>query len=107
MQLTMFKGYPDLVGRRQTFCGSGAGPAVYNSTTGDVLLIPGYERYIDCVLEIPLDPTGTYYGVAKPSVAGARATWAIFYYTAAGAQVSNATVMSTFNFVVSGFMGEF
>lgn len=108
MQLALFKGYPDLIGRRQAFCGSGAGPISYNSTTGDPISVPGYERYVDIVLEVPQDPTGTYYAVARPSIAGARATWSLFYYAASNsAAVGNATNLSTFNFTVAGFMGEY
>lgn len=107
MQLTLFPGYPDLMGRRMAFVGYGPAPTTYsnNATTGgDTLFVPGYDSYIDCVLEIPLDPTGTAFGVAQPSIAGPRATWKIFYYTAAGAQVTTASQLTGLNFIVSGFL---
>lgn len=108
MQLTLLKGYPDLIGRRQAFCGTGTGPAIYNATTGDPVIVPGYERYIDIVLEVPQDPTGTYYAVARPSLAGARATWSLFYYNASNSTaVGNATNLSAVSFVIAGFMGEY
>ena len=107
MQITLFPGYPDLMGRRQAFVGYGAAPTTYSSSVGDQIVIPGYEKYIDCILEIPLDSTGTAYGVAKPSFAGPRATWNIIYYTAAGALVTTASQLAGLNFVVSGFFGEY
>lgn len=108
MQLTMFPGYPDLVGRRQIFVAYGVGPAVYNQTTGDVISL-AYERYIDCIDEVPQDPTGTYYAVARPSFAGPRATWALHYYPTNSATevANNSTALAAINFVVSGKIGEY
>ena len=108
MQLTLLKGYPDLIGRRMAFCGYGTGPTSYNSTTGDTITIPGYERYIDIVLEAAEDPTGTYYAVARPSAVGARATWSLFWFTASNSTpVSNATNLSAYSLQIAGFMGEY
>jgi hypothetical protein len=105
MQLTFFPGYPDLMGRKQAFVGFGLGPAVYNSTTGDPIVLPGYETYVDVVLEVPIDPTGTYYGVAQPSFNGPRATWGIHYFAKlTGTEVANAsTALAAISFIVSGF----
>lgn len=108
MQLTMLKGYPDLIGRRQAFVGTAVGPASYNATAGDVVAAPGYERYIDSILDVSQDPTGTYNGQARPSVAGGRATWTVHYYlVSSGAEVGNGVNLSAFNFTVAGFMGEY
>jgi hypothetical protein len=107
MLLTLLPGYPDLIGRRAAFVGYGIGPAVYNSTTGDVISIPG--KYIDIVLEVPQDPTGAYYAVARPSFAGPRASWALHYYSTSSATelANNSTALAALNFVVSGFYGEY
>ena len=119
MQLVKFlSGYPDLIGRRQAFVGVFQGPASYTAaagpplTGGDTLIIPGYEKYIDSLTEISIDTSGNYYAVAKPSVAGARATWTIFYYNAGtSALILNLTGaganLPTAQFIVSGFMGEY
>jgi len=119
MQLVKFlSGYPDLIGRRQAFVGVFSGPTSYTAsataplTGGDTLVIPGYEKYIDSITEISIDTLGNYFGVAKPSIAGARATWTIFYYNAAtGAIIQNLTggnsTLTTAQFLVSGFMGEY
>lgn len=109
MQLTLLKGYPDLIGRRQAFCGTGTGPAIYNATTGDPVIVPGYERYIDIVLEVPQDPTGAFYAVARPTLAGARASWALHYFIASTSVevANNSTSLAAINFVVAGFMGEY
>ena len=108
MILTLLKGYPDVVGRRQIFCGYGTGPAIYNQTTGDVLQGLGYERYIDCVLEATQDPTGTYYAVARPSIAGPRATWSLHWFvTATNAEVANGVNLSGYTLMVGGLMGEY
>ena len=117
MQLVkFFSGYPDLIGRRQAFVGVFQGPASYSATAsatqitggGDTLIIPGYEKYIDSISEISIDPTGTYFGIGLPSIAGPRPTWKIFYFNAAtGAVITAQTNLSTYNFIVSGFMGEY
>jgi len=108
MQLTLLKGYPDLVGRRQIFCGYGTGPNSYSQTTGDVLSIPGYERYIDIVLEAAQDPTGTYFAVARPSAVGARAVWSLHWFLCSNAsEVGNGVNLATFSLQVAGFMGEY
>jgi hypothetical protein len=109
MQLTLLKGYPDLIGRRQAICGYGTGPAVYNNVTGDVITIPGYERYIDAIFGGVLDTTGVILAHAKPSGSGARQTWALFYTTlSTGLPLANAsTAASGLIFQVGGFAGEY
>ena len=70
MQLTLLKGYPDMVGRRRNFCGYGTGPSSYSQTTGDVLAAVGYEVYFDNVFPTAQDPTGTYYAQPRPNAVG-------------------------------------
>ena len=108
MQLTLLKGYPDLIGRRQAFVGYGAGPASYSQTTGDVLAGPGYDKYYDIVNDTPQDPTGTYFAKARPSAVGPRATWSLHWFVVStGAEVANDVNLSTYNLQVGGNMGAF
>lgn len=106
MQLTLLQGYPDLVGRRANFAGSGVGPTSYNQTTGDVVSIP--RQYIDVLFGGVQDTTGTYTLQARPSLAGSRASWALHWFvTATGAEVANAVNLSAFSVVVGGFYGQY
>lgn len=112
MQLTLLKGYPDLMGRRRAFAGYGSGPSSYAST-GDPLILPGYESYIDAVFG-GVAVSGNYYVMASPSAAGARPTWTLYWFYAngahggtAGAPVSAATNLSAESVQIGGFWGEY
>lgn len=108
MQLTLLKGYPDMIGRRRTFCGYGAGPSSYSQTTGDPVSVIGYETYFDIVHDTPQDPTGTYYAQARPSAVGPRATWSLHWFVVStGAEVANAVNLSTYSLQVDGLMGQY
>lgn len=108
MQLTLLKGYPDMVGRRRLFCGYGTGPTSYSQTTGDVVSAVGYETYFDEVFNTPQDPTGTYKAEARPSAVGGRATWSLHWIVVAtGAEVANAVNLSTYSLQVSAFGGQY
>lgn len=108
MQITLFHGYPDRVGRRALWSGTGNGPKSYvgGNTPTDQILVGPYQFYIDSVTEVSISVSGTYYAIAQPSVAGVRATWNLRYFTTAtGAEVGNATDLSAEKFVLSGFGG--
>ncbi len=106
MQLTLLSGYPDLVGRRQLFCGFGTGPSSYSQSTGDPLSAFQYGGQFDSVFPTPQDPTGTYYAQPRPSAVGAKATWSLHWFVVAtGAEVANAVNLSTYSLQVSGFSG--
>jgi hypothetical protein len=106
MQLTLLSGYPDLVGRRQTFCGFGTGPSSYSQTTGDVLNAFQYGGKYDFVSNTPQDPTGTYFAEARPSAVGAGATWSLHWIVVAtGAEVANGVNLSAYSLQVAGFSG--
>jgi hypothetical protein len=98
--------YPDFVGRRALFVGNGPGPAVSSRTVGDIvsLALPNY--YIDAVLD-GASTDGLYYIQAFPTAVGPRASWSVFYFTSAGAQVTNATNLSGSTFVISAIVGQF
>jgi hypothetical protein len=108
MNVTLFHGYPDRVGKRSIWVGSGNGPASYvgGSAPTDQIIINQFQFYIDAITEISVSVSGTYYAIAQPSVAGVRANWFLRYYTAStGAEVSNATNLSAEKFIISGFGG--
>jgi len=108
MQLTFLKGYPDMVGRRRIYCGTGVGPTSYSQTTGDVLSNPGYDAYWDMVFVTPPDSTNTYYAIPRLNATGPRATWSLHWYDAATfTEVSNATNLSTYTLQVAGFGGQY
>jgi hypothetical protein len=107
MNLVMYKGYPDKVGRRQIFAGSGVGPTSYSQTTGDPITVPQFQNYIDAV-HMSQSVSGTYYARVQPSGAGPRQTWkAKYYVVATNAEVANAVNLSAETFIVSGFGGTY
>lgn len=107
MQLNIQQGYPDYIGRRLAFCGSGVGPTSYSQSTGDVLQPFAFQTYYDSVF-IGESVSGTYYARARPSNAGPRQTWAIHWYVVAtNAEVANAVNLSAETLVVSGFAGRY
>ena len=108
-QITLFKGYPDRIGKRFAFCGSYTGPASY-TTGGDPITLNQYQNYIDNIENSGgLSVSGTYIVRAIPSIAGPRATWKMKWYTAAAPQteVSAATNLSAETFIVSGLGGVY
>lgn len=107
MNLNLYKGYPDKVGRRQIFAGYGAGPSSYSQTTGDVINIPQFQNYIDSVFAAE-SVSGTYFARPQPGARGPRAAWRVNYYVVAtGAEVANAVDLSAETFVISGFGGTY
>jgi hypothetical protein len=107
--ISLFKGYPDYIGKRLAFCGSYTGPKSY-ATGGDPIQLPGFQNYIDNIENSGcLSVSGTYIIRAIPSAAGPRATWKVKWYTAAAPQteVSAATDLSAESFVLSGLGGVY
>ena len=107
MNLSLYKGYPDKVGRRQIFSGSGVGPTSYSQTTGDPITVPQFQNYIDSLF-VSQSVSGTYYARPQPSGAGPRQTWELKYYVVAtNVEVANAVNLSAETFIVSGFGGTY
>lgn len=107
--ISLFKGYPDRIGKRFAWCGSYAGPASYVSG-GDPVQLPTFDNFIDSIESNGnLSVSGTYVVRAIPSAAGARATWKLKWYTAAAPQteVSAATNLSAESFILSGLGGTY
>lgn len=99
--------YPDFVGRRAIFVGSGVGPVLSSSTVGDPITLDLPSYYIDAILA-GSSTDGTTFIQAFPNGVGPRATWSCFYYTAATPTAPiNATNLSTKTFVVAAFVGQF
>ena len=98
--------YPDFVGKRAIFVGSGTGPVSSSNTVGDVvtLAIPNY--YIDAILE-GASTDGLYYVQSFPTGIGPRQPYNLFYYNKAGTQVTPGTNLSGSTFVISCFVGQF
>jgi len=101
--------YPDFVGKRAIFVGTGAGPTAptNSAATADVITLALSNYYIDCVLS-GSSTDGTTFMVAFPYLsAGPRATWKAFYFTVGTAAPINGTDLSAKTFVVSAFVGQF
>jgi hypothetical protein len=102
MQIKLFPDWPNLLGRKQAFVGSGIGPALY-VTGGDVVTLTGYNTYIDA-LNDSVSLSGTYNLRAIPSIAGPRAVWKLQWIVfATGLEVAANTVLSGESAVVNGF----
>jgi hypothetical protein len=109
MVVNMTEGlYPDFVGRRQIFAGSGAGPASY-TTGGDTVTLSNPRLYIDIILSGGMLTTdGTYYVFPIASGSGPRATWKLKWYAVGGTtEVAGGTNLSTKTLNVGGFCGQF
>lgn len=112
MVVNMTEGlYPDFVGRRQIFAGTGKGPAVYNNVTGDVVTLSNPRLYIDAILTGGTFTTdGTYYALAQPiGGGGPRQQWCLRWFLAGGnTELANGSVaVANKTLAVAGFCGQF
>lgn len=107
MDITLYHGYPDLVGKRSMWAGYGS-PGVY-ATGGVSINILAYQYYIDSVDSSGiLSVSGNYWGRAIPSGKGPRATWKFKLYAVGSfTEVTNATDLSAETFVLSGKGGTY
>lgn len=107
MDITLYQGYPDRVGRRFIWAGYGS-PGTY-ATGGVSIVLPGFELYIDSVDSSGiLSLSGNYWGQAIPSAKGPRATWKFIIYSAGGfTQVPDKTNLAAETFVLSGKGGTY
>ncbi len=108
MQLTLLKGYPDLIGRKQVVVGFGNGPKPYSQANGDPVTIPGYERYIEMLFGGVMSTDKSTIAIAQPGGYGPRQTWSLFYYVASSnARVSDAADLSALVFQIGGITSEY
>jgi hypothetical protein len=107
MILQFFNGYPDFIGYRQAFAGSGTGPASY-VTGGDPVTLQNPRRFIDVFFGGALTLSGTYYVLPIPAAAEERTTWkAVWRVTSTNAEVGAAVDLSGETVVLGGFCGQF
>jgi hypothetical protein len=109
MQLTLLNGYPDLIGKRFAFCGSGTGPSSYvqKASGGDPLSVPRFQNYIDVAFP-SLSLSGTYVVYPYPSAVQERATWSLMWVTrSTGAEVASSTDLSAESVQLGGFGGVY
>ena len=64
--------YPDFIGRRATFVGSGTGPTSYVFGTGDLVTLNLPSYYIDALLGGVTSVSGKYVVYPNPAGIGAR-----------------------------------
>ena len=107
MNLNLYPGYPDRIGKRFAFAGWGIGPTSYNTTTKDPIALPGFQNYID-VLHGAITVSGTYQLRAIPSGKGPRATWKLVWVTASTqTEVTAATNLSGETVILGGLGGVY
>jgi hypothetical protein len=94
--------YPEFIGRRGVFVGSGAGPT--SAATADAVSVAVPNYYIDSVLG-GASTDGNYYVVGFPNGVGPRATWSLLYYNTSGTRQTGNLSGSTF--VVTTMVGQF
>lgn len=103
--------YPDFVGRRQIFAGTGTGPAVYSRVTGDVVTLSNPRLYIDSISSGgTLTTDGTLYVLVQPiGGGGPRQSWCLRWYTANGTTelTTGSTAAAGKTLAVAGFCGQF
>lgn len=113
MKLTFLHGYPDLIGKRYAFCGTGTGPTSYVQKTsspsggGDIVQAPRFQNYFDVIFPA-MSLSGTYVVYPYPVGSGARQTWALKWVTiSTGAEVTAATNLSAETVQLAGFGGNY
>ncbi len=100
--------YPDFVGRRAIFVGSGTGPASYSQTTGDPVSLSLQNYYIDAIPGGVQSVSGTYWVQPRPAGTGVRQAWSLHWFvTATGAEVAAAVNLSAESVQLGAFVGQF
>ena len=112
MVLALLQGYPDFVGKRQIFAGSGNGPASY-VTGGDPVTLSNPRLYIDVLMGGVLSVSGNYVVYVVPSGVGERQTWKALWFNATavhgtvGAQATAASNLAAEQVQLGGFCGQY
>jgi len=83
VNVTLLKGYPDFIGKRQAWAGYGNGPASYVQG-GDPLILPQYGAYLDTIDSSSLSVSQNYSVVGLPSGVGPRKSWKLKWLYAGG-----------------------
>ena len=99
--------YPEVVGRRGLFVGTGTGPATYSASTGDAVTLALPNYYIDAICGGFMSTDGSIFALAGPTGTGTRQTWNLYYYVAStGAQASGTAVAGKV-FQIAALVGQF
>jgi hypothetical protein len=107
MNLQLYKGYPDRIGKRLAFAGFGTGPTSYSQATRDPVSINAFQNYID-VLHGAITVSGTFTVQPIPSGPGPRQTWKLRWIVfATGAEVANGVNLSAETVVLGGLGGTY
>ena len=116
MQLTALKTpgsigglYPDFVGKRSLFVGTGTGPASY-ATSGDPVTASVTPFYFDLLFGGVYDTTGVYVAFSFVKATGTRQQWYLRYFAesdGALTEVSADTNLSAIVFQLGGIGGQF
>lgn len=73
--------YPNWIGNRQVYCGTGSGPAAYDATNGDPLSVAFSPFFIDDVTGgAHISLSGNYIVIPKPVTTGKGSTWVLYWY---------------------------
>lgn len=72
--------YPNLIGNRQVYVGTGNGPATYNQTTGDILSVNFTPFNIDAVLGPAVTPDLKFIAIPVPITVGKSGGWTLFWF---------------------------
>ena len=72
--------YPNWIGNRQVYVGTGNGPASYNATTGDPLSANFTPFFIDSVLGPCISVSGNYIVFPQISTSGKGGSWVLYWY---------------------------
>lgn len=105
--------YPDFIGRRAAFVGSGTGPVSYVLGTGDLVTLNLPNYYIDALLGGVTSVSGKYVVYPDPTGTGARQQWYLRWFIAlasagtVGAEAANATNLSGESVQLGALVGQF
>jgi hypothetical protein len=98
--------YPDYVGRRMIFTGSGSGPTLYVPTTGDPVTLGDPRLYIDAMFGGAMSVSGNYFVRPQPAGTGVRQTWALRWFLTNGTE-AGAINLSAEQVQLGCFVGQF
>lgn len=118
MQLTVQHGYPDLIGRKRVYVGTGTAPTSYTiwatgtpPTGGDPITGLPFQTYIDSIPGVAVSTDGTYIAIPQAYGVGPRQTWVLRYFaftnTGVGSEATTGTNLSTKKFQIFFIGGQY
>jgi hypothetical protein len=106
MTLTLLHGYPDCIGKRFSWCGYGNGPVAYSQVTGDPIVLPGFQHYIDNIAPA-MTVSRNFFVFAVPNAVDFRAAWQLRWYAIGGGEVQAGTNLSAERIQLFGLGGVY